>query len=83
MVGHSGHVEKEVWWEPLRVVIDTSEEKSWNGLSSQETLQGVHQQLQEEQGPLPKRRSKKMSAMQVGSLAIVISKETWTRKKEV
>ena len=52
------------------------------GLSSQETLEGVQEQLEEEQSPQPKRKSKKMSAMQAGSLAIVISKETWTRQRK-
>ena len=29
IVRHAGFEEKEVWWEPLRLVIETSEEKLW------------------------------------------------------
>ena len=59
VVGHAGYVEREIWWEPLRVVIETSEEKSWKGVSCQETLNGVQQQLQEEQGQQPTKGGRK------------------------
>ena len=40
VVGHSGHVEKEVWWEPLRMVIETSEEKVGKGLVARKHWKG-------------------------------------------
>ena len=56
--------------------------KSWKGLGSQETLEGVQEQLEEEQSAQPKSKGRKLSAMQAGSLAIVISQETWTRQRK-
>ena len=31
IVGHAGYIEKGIWWAPLRVVIETSEEQFGKG----------------------------------------------------
>ena len=40
-VKHAGFEEKEIWWDPLRLVIETSEAKFWGNDSQAETVDGV------------------------------------------
>ena len=77
-VRHAGLEEKEIWWDPLRLVIETSEAKFWGSDSQAETVEGLKEQQGAVAEPPASQSSKKLSAMQAGSLAIVISNETWT-----
>ena len=42
---HAGYEEAEIWWEPLRVVIELSEEKLWKGDSCDEILEEIGENL--------------------------------------
>ena len=49
IVKHAGLEEKEIWWEPLRLVIETSEEKFWGSDTQAETTAGLNEQQGEEE----------------------------------
>ena len=71
-VKHAGFEGKGIWWDPLRLVIETSEAKFWGSDSQAETVDGLNQQQGEEEGSPASEKAKKLSPMQAGSLAIVI-----------
>ena len=66
----------------MRLVIETSEEKFWGSDTQAETTAGLNEQQGEEDVPPTREKSKKLSPMQAGSLAVVVSNETWTRQRK-
>ena len=82
IVRHVGFEEKEVWWEPLRLVIETSEEKFWGSVTQDETTAGLVEQQGEAEEPPKQEKANKLSPMQAGSLAVVVSNDTWTRQRK-
>ena len=54
---HAGFEEKEVWWEPLRLVIETSEEKFWGSVTQEETTAGLAEQQGEVEEPLKQEKT--------------------------
>ena len=41
VVKHAGYEESETWWEPLRVVVELSEEKLWKGDTCEEIFEEI------------------------------------------
>ena len=59
---------------------ETSEEKFWGGDTQDETTSGLEEQQGEAEVQPRQEKSKKLSPMQAGSLAVVVANETWTRQ---
>ena len=83
----AGFPQQEVWWAPLRKVIETSEQKFWG----KEKEDDAKKELEDNGGSkedLPRVQHinsgslKKLSHCQAGSLAVVISGDTWTEERK-